>query len=136
MAPFTKGNPGGPGRPKKADKYKGKIERAEKQIADRLPDLIDNLFELANGVLVAEVNPVTGETNVYRKPPDYKANEYLINRIMGKPTERLEASGPDGGPIPLEHAVPDEQVGSFVKAFAEIQNYRGAIEPLADGLSE
>jgi hypothetical protein len=105
MAAFAKGNPGGPGRPKKADKYKGKIERAEKQIADRLPDLIDNLFELANGVLVEDVNPVTGETNVYRKPPDYKANEYLINRIMGKPTERQEISGIDGDSIDLNHGV-------------------------------
>jgi phage terminase small subunit len=51
-------------------------------------------------------------------------------------TQKTEVSGPNGGPIPVEHTIPDEQVGSFVKAFAEIQNYRGAIEPLADGLSE
>jgi phage terminase small subunit len=51
-------------------------------------------------------------------------------------TQKTEVSGPNGGPIPVEHIIPDEQVGSFVKAFAEIQNYRGTIEPLADGLSE
>jgi hypothetical protein len=102
--PFQKGHAGGPGRPKKADKYKGKIERAEKQIADRLPDLIENLFTLAEGVTVQETDK-DGNERIYTRPPDYKANEYLINRIMGKPTERQEISGIDGDPIDLNHGV-------------------------------
>lgn len=80
----------GSGRPKKTDKHAGAIARAEKRIADFLPMLVDNMFVLANGVLVEEANPLTGELQVYRKPPDRKANEYLINRIMGLPKARIE----------------------------------------------
>ena len=80
--PFVKGQPGGPGRRKKADKFARPIARAEKQIADRLPELIDNMLALASG-----------------DPPDRPANEYLINRILGKPIERQEIAGLDGGPI-------------------------------------
>ncbi len=65
--------------------------QAERQITDRLPRLIDNLLVLADGVVVEDVNPITGETGVYRKPPDRAANEYLINRVMGKPTDKTEA---------------------------------------------
>lgn len=108
MAAFAKGNPGGPGRPKKADKYRGKIERAEKQIADRLPELIENLFRLATGVMIEDINPITGEKDIYQKPPDYKANEYLVNRIMGKPTERQEVFTPDGADVYVTHIVAQE----------------------------
>lgn len=99
--PFTKGQPGGPGRPRRADKFARPIARAEKQIADKLPDLINNMLVLANGVFVEETNPVTDKEQVYRKPPDRAANEYLINRILGKPIERQEIAGADGGPIQL-----------------------------------
>lgn len=97
---FAKGNPGGPGRPRKADQNAGAIAAAEKRIRDRLPELIENMFRLADGVWVEETT-ILGTKIVYQKPPDYKANEYLINRIMGKPTERQEVSGPDGGAVPV-----------------------------------
>ena len=83
--PFVKGQPGGPGRRKKADKFARPIAQAEKRIADHLPELIDNMLRLASG-----------------DPPDRAANEYLLNRIMGKPIERQEHSGPNGTPILTE----------------------------------
>lgn len=89
----------GAGRPRKKDKYAGAITRAEKRIADKLPELIENMLTLAYGVLVEETNIVTGQPQVYQRAPDRAANEYLINRIMGKPTERQEISGLDGEPI-------------------------------------
>lgn len=79
----------GAGRKAKADKYKQPIARAEKQIVDRLPDLIGYMLELAQGVTVQEIDK-DGGVNIYSRPPDRAANEYLINRIMGKPTERHE----------------------------------------------
>ena len=97
--PFVKGQPGGPGRKRKADKFARPIARAEKQIADQLPALITNMLTLANGVLVEDTNPVTGNVQIYQKPPDRAANEYLINRILVKPIERQEIGGVDGGPI-------------------------------------
>lgn len=78
----------GAGRKPKDEKFKQPIAKAEKRIADRLPTLIDKMFELADGVLVEEIS-LTGRA-VYQKPPDYKALSYLIDRIMGKPTERQE----------------------------------------------
>lgn len=98
--PFVKGQSGNPsGRRKRADKFARPIARAEKQIADQLPALITNMLTLANGVLTEEVNIITGQTQVFKKPPDRAANEYLINRILGKPIERQEIGGVDGGLI-------------------------------------
>lgn len=107
----------GAGRKRKADKYQPQINKAEKRIADRLPQLIDNLMHLADGgysrvkekwapagtVLVGagemqrkafpklpddELVMVERVTEIADK--DRAANEYLINRVMGKPTERVE----------------------------------------------
>lgn len=91
----------GAGRKRKHDKFGTAIQRAEKRIADKLPDLVDRMFDLANGVLVEE-HTIDGQPFVYQRPPDYKATAYLIDRIMGKPTERKEVSGPDGAPIELK----------------------------------
>jgi hypothetical protein len=85
------------GRPKKADKYGGHIAQAEDLIADRLPSLIDNLFSLADGIEVQEETP--NGPRIYSRPPDRQANEYLVNRIMGKPIDRRELTGKDGEPL-------------------------------------
>lgn len=71
-------------------------------LSNFLPIGIENLIGLANGVLCeVEQETSAGETvqKVYKKPPDLKANIYLINRIMGiqapevsETTERLNAA--------------------------------------------
>lgn len=94
----------GAGRKAKADKFKVPIAKAEQRIADRLPVLIDKMLELADGVPVEDVNPVTGEVSVYKTPPDRQALIYLIDRIMGKPTQRKELSFPK----PLHEMTDDE----------------------------
>ncbi len=86
------------GRPRKTDKYGGHIAQIEDMIADRLPSLVENLLELADGVTVQEVT-AEGGVRVYTRPPDRQANEFLINRILGKPTERRELTGADGDPL-------------------------------------
>lgn len=92
----------GAGRKKKTEKFETDINKAEKRIRDRLPELIDNMFILAGGVVVQELDEKDGIVNVYSKPPDRQANEYLINRIMGKPTERQEVGGMDGAAIRVQ----------------------------------
>jgi hypothetical protein len=95
----------GAGRKAKPDKFKVPIAKAEKKIADKLPMLIDKALELAEGVLIEDFNIVTMETSIYQKPPDLGAIKYLVDRIMGKPTERKEHSFPDK---PLEEMSEDE----------------------------
>jgi hypothetical protein len=117
---FVKGQPGGPGRPRKADKNAGAVARAEKQIRDRLPSLIDNMLHLADGgyerveeewqpagslwigsgefarPMYPELAPdelVLVKRKVSIADKDRAANIYLVDRIMGKPTERKELSG-------------------------------------------
>lgn len=85
----------GAGRKPRSEKFATPIADGERRIADRLPWLIDKEFELATGVMVQEVTK-DGKV-IYQTPPDRQAIEYLINRVMGKPVERKEVSGPDGG---------------------------------------
>lgn len=92
----------GAGRKKKADKFETAINAAEQRIRDRLPELIDNMFILAGGVVVQEVDEKDDIVHVFSKPPDRQANEYLINRILGKPTERQEVGGLNGAAIRVQ----------------------------------
>jgi hypothetical protein len=80
----------GAGRKPRAELHARPIKVAEKRIADRLPLLIDNLFTLADGVTIQEEDE-DGNPRIYSRPPDRHANEYLVNRILGKPTERSES---------------------------------------------
>lgn len=101
----------GAGRKPKAEKFKQPIAKAEKRIADRLPSLIDKMLDLADGVLVEETD-LNGEKTVYQRPPDRVALIYLIDRIMGKPTEQIqqEISGKNGGPIAITEVLIERPV--------------------------
>lgn len=90
----------GAGRPAKVKIYADPIAAAEKQIAARLPDLIERLFELADGIQVRERDTKGGE-KIYDRPPCFKSLSYLIDRVAGKPKQSVEAevSGASGGPI-------------------------------------
>lgn len=81
----------GAGRKPKAEKFQQPIAEGESRIADRLPWLIDKQFELAEGVWREETS-ATGARIVYKTPPDRQAIEYLINRVMGKPTEKRDVT--------------------------------------------
>ena len=106
----------GAGRKSNADKYGGHIDAAKDRIVQVMPSLIDNMLVLANGVKVQDIDD-DGNVVTYTKPPDRQANEYLINRIMGKPTEVQEISGPDGGPIELT-------AGDRTEATRELEAWR------------
>lgn len=92
----------GAGRKPKLDTFKVPIAKAEKKIADRLPWLIDKALELADGVYVEKIG--SAGPIIYQQAPDYKAIAYLIDRIMGKPTERKELTLDK----PLEEMTVDE----------------------------
>jgi hypothetical protein len=65
------------------------IRAAERKIADRLPWLLDKLFELAEGIY--EQKEIADDVViVYKRPPDRQAAEYLVDRVMGKPTQPID----------------------------------------------
>jgi hypothetical protein len=79
----------GAGRKLKRDKDPDAILQAEARIRHRLPELVDNMFRLAEGVRVQEDIP-DGTPVTFARPPDRQAIVYLMDRVMGKPIERLE----------------------------------------------
>jgi hypothetical protein len=86
----------GAGRKPRAERFAAKIASAEKKIADRLPEVIDSLFELAEGVTVQETDQ-NGRERVYTRAPDFRAASYLVDRILGKPVNQVEADVTSGG---------------------------------------
>lgn len=118
----------GAGRKPKDEKFKVPIAKAEKRIADKLPMLIDKALELAEGVLVEDVNIITMQRSVYQKPPDLGAIKYLVDRIMGKPTERQEVTGANGSA--LEVTTP-----AIEKATQEITAWRKQMSEQLNGLN-
>lgn len=93
----------GAGRKPKDEKFKIPIAKAEKKIADKLPWLVDKAMELAEGVVLQEFDK-DGTPRIYQRPPDMNAIKYLVDRIMGKPTERRELTLDK----PLEEMTEDE----------------------------
>jgi hypothetical protein len=91
----------GAGRPANKELYHADIRKAEHKIKDRLPEIVEAQIALALGVMVEDTNPITHEVAVYQKPPDAKAGQYLMDRLMGKPTERKEVDANVSGVIAM-----------------------------------
>lgn len=89
------------GRKSKAEKHATAIEKAEGKVVDHLPALVDRMLLLGYGVRQTRKTP-QGEEVVFTTPPNFRALAYLIDRILGKATERQEISGPDGDPVWIE----------------------------------
>ena len=63
----------GAGRPRRRERFARPIWQAEKRIADALPEIVEALIEQAT------------------VKKDWRAAVYLVDRLMGKPTERVAA---------------------------------------------
>lgn len=114
--------PGSGRKTKAATKLRAELlAEADQQIVDHLPQLVANLIKLADGGYrrveekwepepFAGIDPLTGQRReepelvlVERKvsvaEPDRAANQYLIDRILGKTKQAVEVSGKDGEPL-------------------------------------
>jgi len=98
----------------------------------------DYEFDLASGktrkvrVRTYPDKPVDELVLVRRKrsiaDKDQAANKYLIDRIIGKPTERKEVTGADGGPIEIDWlAVPEEIRDAFIEGKLSIEDVRSRL---------
>lgn len=146
----------GAGRKPKAIKHETAINRAEKQIKDKLPEIVDRHIELAFGgieqveekwVPAGTVMIGTGEyaKRAYPEKPfdelvlierkvshtlqDRAAGQYLINRILGTPTQKSELTGKDGGPIETKEVLTDDERRARIAAIFERARARGAGQP-------
>ena len=125
----------GAGRKPKAVKYQAPINKAERQIVDRLPGLVETLVILAtdgmpvirrkyvpagtvtigSGELMQLVYPdkpadelVLIEELHEQTTPDRAAGQYLIDRILGKTTARIEAEVEQSGALTIRVEYDDE----------------------------
>lgn len=80
----------GTGRLRKREIYAANIAEAEALICKELPKLIVKYFELAQGVKIAGKSGRGGRETVYERPSDGKVIADLLNRVIGKPAERVE----------------------------------------------
>jgi hypothetical protein len=90
--------------------------KGEQQFDDAgRPLLVDEVDMNGNPVLVeklafpdlpADELVVTGRS-VEVAAPDRAANQYILDRVMGKPRQAVEVTGKDGGPIPITFYIPD-----------------------------
>lgn len=69
--------------------YATPIQQAETKISERLPWLVDQLLILAEGVVIQKDDKL-GRPVIYSAPPDRAAIEYLMDRVMGKPTQPVD----------------------------------------------
>lgn len=65
------------------------VQLAEAKIAQKLPWLVDKLLELVEGIEIERIDR-QGQRRIYSQPPDRQAAEYLIDRVMGKPTQPID----------------------------------------------
>ena len=63
------------------------IKMANGQISEKLPQIIDKLIELGNGVEAVGHERGNGQEYVDSIPPNFRALEYLCNRVLGRPVD-------------------------------------------------
>ena len=74
-------------------------------ITEKLPQLVESLINLAVGVRVDKETP--DGNPIYTQPPNRLAAEYLINRVLGKPTERMLPGGVNAAHIEIDRELKD-----------------------------
>jgi hypothetical protein len=79
---FTKGNGGGPGRPKRSTEEK-------------------YLASLQSAVTLKEWRDIVDAAIVKAKRGDARARTWLSDYLLGPPVQKLQHQGDDGGPVKL-----------------------------------
>lgn len=110
------------GRPTLAQQREKRVQQVQEQLKQLTPELYDLLTELARGVWYED-----SRGKVYRVKPDRQAIETLLAYSVGKPADRTELSGPNGGPIQTTAAdMTPEQRADAVRRLIESAQSRAA----------
>ena len=81
------------GEKKSREEVNKLIKMANGRISERLPEIIDKLIELGQGVEAIGYERGNGNPYVYSIPPNFRALEYLCNRVLGKPVDETTLMG-------------------------------------------
>lgn len=97
-----KGGYRGGGRPKSKERILKehraiRVEKAREYVVQKvvrdMRDILEAQIEAAKGLYVMETNENGEVVRRYRKEPDFKVGEYLLNQSIGKPKEVVEQQG-------------------------------------------
>ena len=105
---------------------RGHARAVKEQIAAKLPDLINNMMKLADGVKVEKAS--AKDDDIFERPPDRQANEYLIDRVLGKISARSNRGARPGR---AEGSLDAEVAESMQDAARRVFAARG--RPVSDG---
>lgn len=85
---------------------KAELERRiQLKVGDKIDYLCEKLFELADGVWIFSKSPDGTIIKTYKREPDSKAIQYLIDRVVGKPTQQVETNTQNTGVIQIQHII-------------------------------
>lgn len=105
------------------------IPDVEETIKAELPILLQRMFDLAEGVVLAEPiwNEATQsyERRIYEQKPDRQALQFLIENVIGKVATRVEMTGKDGEKLSIVPWMP-----------LAIAVERGHVEDLIEGTAK
>src|SRR5205823_4423372 len=108
----------GSGRKPQSTKNALETKMVEDMIRARIASLTETMFELAQGAVI-EYTDKAGNTYKCRRPPDRKALEYLLNRIIGAGDHNTDSEPPQsrGAVLILPHngRDPEELFEHFVE---------------------
>lgn len=79
--------------------------RIQEHLSSRLDSYLERLDELADGIWILYRAPDGSVTKTYRRPPDPKVLMYLVDRLIGKPTQQLETTTQSQGLISVQHII-------------------------------
>jgi hypothetical protein len=101
----------------------------DKRIARSFGRCLRNMQILADGVTVQEAEDDGGST-IYTRPPDRAANEYILNRILGRPAGRqpIEEPAPQT-PARIDlYKIPKDRLETMVRWLADTDEQTTGVE--------
>lgn len=104
----------------------------EKKVSAKSKWIIDKIFELADGVYLVDKHD-NKEVKYYKRQPDLQALIYLVNRLLGSPTQKSEHVEETRGTLALEQII--HHLADRPRVLREAAAAEGALTKNADGAS-
>lgn len=101
-------------------------DKVIKRIGKKGKYLTDKLFELIEGVYIAEKDTTMSKTGprmikYYKVPPNLQAITYALDRVLGKPTQHVESNKQKEGIAVVEQIIKSLEGGKTVETTKRIE---------------